>query len=99
MPAVKKAINNFKPSVASDSRGEAVKSCVQLVDPQFSSLDEMLVKHVQWRMPSRDFEKHDKDFRMSLSFLKKVGMAFQEGKTSSAHHPGWCAALQVLWGE
>lgn len=57
MPAVKKPINNFKPSAALDSRGEAVKSCVRLVDPQFSSLDEM---HVQWRMPLRDFEKRDK---------------------------------------
>lgn len=28
-----------------------------------------------------------------------VGMAFQEGKASTDHHPGWCAALQVLWGE
>lgn len=60
MPAVKKAINNFKPSVASNSRGEAVKSYVQVVDPLFSSLDEMLVEHVQWKMPLGDFEKHDK---------------------------------------
>lgn len=60
MPAVKKAINNFKPSIASDSGGEAVKSCVQVVDPLFSSLDEMLMKHVQRKMPLRDFEKHDK---------------------------------------
>lgn len=60
MPAVKKAINNFKPSIALDSRGEAVKSCVQVVDPLFSSLDEMLVKHVEQKMPLRDIEKHDK---------------------------------------
>ena len=60
MPAVKKAINNFKPSVASDSRREAVKSYVQVTDPLFSSLDEMLVKHVERKITFRDFEKHDK---------------------------------------
>lgn len=59
MPAVKKAINNFKPSVASDSR-EAVKSYIQVVDQLFSSLDEMLVKYVQRKRPLRDFEECDK---------------------------------------